>query len=653
LAAHGALRYAVADKERGVYSSTDLGSTWEYRWDGLRFYEAANIYYRITRDSVYRLHTSTDLGATWLDEGALPVPTTQFPPRLTIAESGDLYCYIRDLVFRRRVGQTTWAVIFNQPNETIKAVHVFQNHIRVLTDRWLKCSLDDGQSFNFASIDVRETLGLSAQADTVICLHRNQGYAVILSRSLNGGLDWESKPAHPDFVHLQVGGKPYYALDFYDNWWISPDGWNAWTMVYPKQGSHPPRSILVQDQKALIATENGVLHQNNGSFRYAWHGLEPESSNPVSHLSMAGDTLLALSDGLAAYSTDHGLAWHRTLTGILPNRIIDLGTHYAGIHGNGLFRAAKGSQFDWKSVPYFAPFVTPFIAFGKSLDTTYASDHIMIYRSTDACASMEATGGVMTGSFGDMKVVSGALLGREDNRIIASTDEGKTWQVRKTFPFSIDIQVSRFLQIGEHLFLSQVQERAIYHSNDGGFNFQKLTIPQDAGPFFQLRVHGNTLLLNTLNPSPSWSAGSLYISTDLGLTWCDIGLPDQPLLINQGLSSYMDNICADVETVFLRAFNGSVWRKTCIGSVSVEAGPGFEQKLVLVPNPATDFTQVELPKGASSVSIYTMTGQIVLQKTITADEQSITLQLNDLVAGLYLIECSTPHSRLLERLVKH
>lgn len=130
----GGTLYAVADREYGIFSSQDNGITWQPRWPGLRMYVAQGKYYRVERDTVHRLLTSDNQGLTWQDEGALPVPINQFPPHLTISAQGDVYCYIRDIVFRRLAGQSSWQSIHNQPNETVRAAHIYGDHIWVQTD---------------------------------------------------------------------------------------------------------------------------------------------------------------------------------------------------------------------------------------------------------------------------------------------------------------------------------------------------------------------------------------------------------------------------------------------------------------------------------------------------------------------------------------
>ena len=67
----GSILYAVADREYGIFSSQDNGTSWQPRWPGLRIYVAQGKYYRVERDTVYRLRTSVDQGSTWQDEISL------------------------------------------------------------------------------------------------------------------------------------------------------------------------------------------------------------------------------------------------------------------------------------------------------------------------------------------------------------------------------------------------------------------------------------------------------------------------------------------------------------------------------------------------------------------------------------------------------
>ncbi len=638
----GSTLYAVADREYGIFSSQDNGTTWQPRWPGIRMYVAQGKYYRVERDTVYRLLTSANQGTTWQDEGPLPVPTSQFTPHLTISAQGDVYCYIRDIVSRRTAGQSTWQLIHNQPNQTVRAAHVYGDHIWVQTDSWLLQSLDNGSNFTYAPIATQETLGMAAKGDSVVCLYRNQGFEATLGRTVDGGQTWEYK-AVPDFVALQKGSFPCYALDFKSNWWRSDNGWDNWEMIVERVGTHSPRALLGHNQGRLISTDNGILHENAGTWRYAWHGYSDPNLTETAWLSMAGDTLLCFSGNgsQTAYSTDQGNTWQRGLSGYLPKQIFDLGTHYGGIHDNDIVLAAKGSQFDWRKVYHPGQVVTPFLAFGASDTNIFAADWVAIYTSNQpSITGWQQSQGKLVGDV--MLVVNNQLITRVDSSILASTDGGVTWQTRKTFGFPISANVSRIFALNNHIYLSQIQERKIYHSADGGFTFSALQIPQDAGPFFQFRIHSNTMLLNTLNPSPSFSPGSLYISNDLGQSWCDIGLPSSPLLINQSLSSYMANVCAHDGTVYLRSFSGQIWRKTCQSSVPVVPEPEpIDLKFSLMPNPGTDWMYIAPNQGQLGriqVCLYDALGQIVRMETLEMGAGSpVFVRTADLAAGVYFV----------------
>ena len=637
----GSILYAVADREYGIFSSQDHGMTWQPRWPGIRMYVAQGKYYRVVEDTVHRLLTSDNQGLTWQDEGALPVPTTQFPPYLTISAQGDVYCYIRDIVFRRLAGQSSWQSIHNQPNETVRAAHIYGDHIWVQTDTWLLQSLDNGLTFTYAPIPTQETLGLAGKDDSVVCLYRNQGFEATLGRTVDGGQTWEYKVV-PDFVLLQKGSFPCYALDYKGNWWRSDNGWDNWEKIVDRVGTHSPRAIMAQGQGRFISTDNGILHVNSGSWRYAWHGYNDPALNEVSWLNMAGDTLLCFSGNgsQTAYSTDQGNTWQRGLSGYLPKQIFDLGTHYGGLHDNDIVLAAKGSQFDWRKIYHPGQVVTPFLAFGASDTSLYAADWLAIYTSNQPnITGWQQSQGKLVGDV--MLVVNNELITRIDSSILASTDGGVTWKIRKTFDFPISMNVSRIFALDNHIYLSQIQQRKIYHSADGGFTFSELNVPQDGGPFFQFRVINHSMLLNTLDPSPTFSAGSLYISEDLGQTWCDIGLPNT-LLINQALGSYMANPCAYDGTVYLRTYSGQIWRKSCQAVPTRPEPQALDLKFTLTPNPGADNLYIVANEGQTGrvqVRMYDALGHMVRSETIDLGAGSpASLSTDFLKAGVYFIE---------------
>jgi hypothetical protein len=149
------------------------------------------------------------------------------------------------------------------------------------------------------------------------------------------------------------------------------------------------------------------------------------------------------------------------------------------------------------------------------------------------------------------------------------------------------------------------------------------------------------MLLNTLNPSPTFSAGSLYISKDLGQTWCDIGFPNATLL-NLGFSSYMDNICAHDGTVYMRSFYGQIWRKNCYAVPVIPEPKPLDLKFSLTPNPEAENLYIGANEGQTGrvqVRMFDALGRMVHSETIDfgAGTQA-SVSTDDLKAGLYFIE---------------
>jgi hypothetical protein len=634
---NGTTLYSVADRDEGVFRSTNAGSEWQHAWPGLRFYRANNAYYRVERDSVYRLMRSDNQLSSWTDDGILPVPTTQAVPHLTWAANGDVYCYIRDILFMRKAGQATWQTVFTQPNQTLRHLHINGDHIWLQADFSLLQSLDGGITFSPSPLPTSEPLmGMAGQNDTVVVMYRVSNQEVGVSRTIDGGMTWQEALVPSGLVQMQALAFPFYAIDYQGSWWRSETGLTGWIKIIDHVGSHTPRYILKHQQRYLITTDNGVLHQNSGNWRYAWHGFaNPPNDNQVSHLSMAGDTLLCLSAGTqAAFSTNQGQTWQRTLAGKVPKSIFDVGTYFIGVDHLYLQRAAKDSDFDWRASAHPGPLGNPFAAMAQLGNSLYGTDG-QIWRSDDGGATWLDSGGILQNSL--MLGVQGSLISRTDSSLIASTDGGVNWQVRKTFPFPITSDVSRVLSIGDALFVSQRDLRKVMRSTDGGFTFTELTVPQDGGPFFQLRAHSNTLMLNTINPYPILTPGSIYVSTDMGQTWCDIGVPTDAFLINNAQASYMTDIAAHDGTVYLRAFNGQVWRKTCGGSIGTTT---IEKAipLVLIPNPGSAGFQIDLAEAEQlQVRVWSSIGQMMMQKSITANG---FIHMNEQPNGLYFVEIS-------------
>ena len=72
-----------------------------------------------------------------------------------------------------------------------------------------------------------------------------------------------------------------------------------------------------------------------------------------------------------------------------------------------------------------------------------------------------------------------------------------------------------------------------------------------------------------------------------------------------------------------------------IGKCKNKFAEGFDQnKVVVYPNPATDFITIEGVNEISTISIHTILGVKVLEKTVTTNTQ-IPL---DLASGIYLVK---------------
>ncbi|RYZ56508.1 MAG: T9SS type A sorting domain-containing protein [Sphingobacteriales bacterium] len=76
----------------------------------------------------------------------------------------------------------------------------------------------------------------------------------------------------------------------------------------------------------------------------------------------------------------------------------------------------------------------------------------------------------------------------------------------------------------------------------------------------------------------------------------------------------------------------------------------------LVPNPATDVVTVSISgaqSGSASIKVYSVTGQLMIAEALEIQQHAqITLQLQDLPKGSYIVEVTTDNERLTSQMIK-
>ena len=80
----------------------------------------------------------------------------------------------------------------------------------------------------------------------------------------------------------------------------------------------------------------------------------------------------------------------------------------------------------------------------------------------------------------------------------------------------------------------------------------------------------------------------------------------------------------------------------------------FEQSLTIYPNPGTGVFTVELPESAeisSNITIYDLTGKVVMQQTLNANTDVIQIDATSLSSGNYILRMQTNNGSYAEILV--
>jgi xyloglucan-specific exo-beta-1,4-glucanase len=179
--------------------------------------------------------------------------------------------------------------------------------------------------------------------------------------------------------------------------------------------------------------------------------------------------------------------------------------------------------------------------------------------------------------------------------------------------------------------------RKLWHSSDGGITWSKLATIDEVYSFgFGMKALGSN------NPSliiygKKGTKESLFVSYDLGATFSDIGVKSIP-------AGIITNIEGDMKTNG-RTYISTGCRGVWFGDISntrtgiTKIIPRRYGRLTIVPNPAKDFFNVQLPftiqTGSAQLTITNMLGRVV--QTVTLNTGNETINIAGYTQGTYIV----------------
>jgi xyloglucan-specific exo-beta-1,4-glucanase len=181
--------------------------------------------------------------------------------------------------------------------------------------------------------------------------------------------------------------------------------------------------------------------------------------------------------------------------------------------------------------------------------------------------------------------------------------------------------------------------RKLWHSTDGGANWSKLTTMDEIYAFgFGMKAVGSNNA-SLIVYGKKGTKESIFVSYDLGVTFADLGVRSIP-------AGIISNIEGDMKTSG-RVYISTGCRGVFFGDISAQrtsiprVTPKRFGRFTIVPNPAKDFFNVELPfkiqSGTAKLTITNMLGRVV--QTITLSSGNETINITGYQKGTYIVNC--------------
>lgn len=101
-----------------------------------------------------------------------------------------------------------------------------------------------------------------------------------------------------------------------------------------------------------------------------------------------------------------------------------------------------------------------------------------------------------------------------------------------------------------------------------------------------------------------------------------------------------------------KEFNFKVMADTTDTTIIGITAPLNNEPINIYPNPTTGLLYISVAVGGVNVSVYNITGQLVLNTTFNNSTDHFTIDLNDQLPGMYLVKVSTAQSSTVKKVAK-
>jgi hypothetical protein len=468
--------------------------------------------------------------------------------------------------------------------------------------------------------------------------------------------------------------------------YVSTDLGMSWDSLMPAGGvaSHYP--LTTYQDKLWVATDSGVYYSSNP--RAGWEGKIPLPDNIIAYqigFGVIGNSLFYSTAGSGIYRLTSSNTWENITKGFDPSFISSTWGDRRMLFcqpfdGTAMYSTNFGDT--WSNIRRFVPTEpihmwamassneVPYILLGDRV--SLSSDGISWSQLTEKTPWNNVSG--FTAGNGVWVVVSDKSEG-----IFRSTDQGKIWAKNTDL-----VAKGRFLDLTYYnsTFYTISHNEGLVRSNSDASAWEKITdnnLPTGAPQGIStIGAIGSTMLVGGKN--------AIYRSTDHGLSFVKDTIKISNTVAD--IDVYNENMC------FVTPY-GKVYLSTNSGEQFADITNGLNTNLVrsihfcgsyiitqtydnglfryqykpltvsspyrqigslkIYPNPSTETLHIDLSSGLLlqlDWSIYNATGTLCKHASITSPCDALSIPIEELAAGVYYIEVTTPAKRSIGSFIK-
>ncbi len=285
-----------------------------------------------------------------------------------------------------------------------------------------------------------------------------------------------------------------------------------------------------------------------------------------------------------------------------------------------------------------------------------------VYRSTDGAANWTAISPIMhsgpyTGNNGFGTITSIDVSTLNSNIIMVGTDDGNLWVTSNAGATWTNISLAMPDRWVTKVLTSKDDPNTIYAT------FSGYRLGQDNGHVYKstnLGVTwseiGTSLPDIPVNDIVQDDFGNLFLGTDIGVLGSkDEGISWQAVGSNMPAVVVTDlHIQEDENLLFAATYGRSSYKLDISTNVLGVTDSQTNLELIISPNPATNFIGITSPTGllVDRVVIYNSLGQQVMQELVTAATGVINLDVSALGQGIYFAQVHAQGQQITKRFIK-